>query len=78
MVKIKKTHLKTENNFTIYETVQHNECVICSKLIMSQFLSSLDVRKRVLGCVILLDYRFYTSLNKNRPTPVPSSCFKGC
>ena len=49
MVKIKKTHLKTENNFTIYETVQHNECVICSKLIMSQFLSSLDVRKRVLG-----------------------------
>ena len=54
MVKIKKAHLKTENNFTIYETVQHNECVICSKLIMSQFLSSLDVRKRVLGCVILL------------------------
>ena len=40
-----KKRLKTENNFTIYETVQHNKCAICSKLIISQFLSTLEVRK---------------------------------
>ena len=55
-MKIKKTHVKTENNFTIYDTWQHNECVICSKLIMSQFLSTLDVRKRVVGCILLLAF----------------------
>ena len=38
----------------MYETVQRNKCVICSKLIMSQFLSTLEVRKRVVGCVLQL------------------------
>ena len=44
-----KTRFKTENNFTMYETVQHNKYVVSSKLIMSQFLSTLQVRKWVVG-----------------------------
>ena len=35
-----KTRLKTESNFTIYETVQHNKCIVYTKLIKSQFLST--------------------------------------
>ena len=35
-------HLKTENDFTIFSTVQH-KCVVHSELIMSQFLSTLEV-----------------------------------
>ena len=31
-----KICLKTESNFPIYPTMQHNMCVICSKLMMSQ------------------------------------------
>ena len=41
-----KTCLKPENNFSIYKTVQH-KYVICSKLIMPQVLSALEVRKRM-------------------------------
>ena len=51
--KIKKTRLKTENNFTIYTTVQHNKCLIRSELIMSHFLRTLEVRKMVVGCALL-------------------------
>ena len=48
-----KTRLKTENNFTIYPAVQHSKCAMHSKLIMSQFLSTLEVRKKVFGCALL-------------------------
>ena len=48
-----KTRLKTENNFTIYPTVLHSKCAIHSRLIMSQFLSTLEVRKMVVGCALL-------------------------
>ena len=48
-----KLRLKTENNFTIYPTVQHNKCAIRSRLIMYQFLSTLEVRKMVVGCALL-------------------------
>ena len=37
----------------MYQTVQHNNLVIHSKIIMSQFLSNLEVRKRVVGCALL-------------------------
>ena len=50
---IKKRVLKQNVNSTIYPTVQHNKCVICSKLIMSQFLSILEVRKMVVGCALV-------------------------
>ena len=33
--------------------MQHNICVIRSKLITSQFLSTLEVRKMVVGCALL-------------------------
>ena len=46
---IKKTRLKAESNFTTYETVQHNKYIVCMKLIISQFLSTLVGRKRVIG-----------------------------
>ena len=50
---IKNTCFKTENNFAIYEKVQQKMCVTCSKLIMSQFLSTLEGRKEVLGFSLL-------------------------
>ena len=39
--------------FTIYGKVQHNKCIVFSKLIMSQFPSALEGRKRVVGYAIL-------------------------
>ena len=39
--------------FTIYEKVQHNKCIVFSKLIMSQFPSALEGRKRVVEYAIL-------------------------
>ena len=44
---------KTESNFTIYLTVQHKKSAIRSKLIMSQFVSTLEVRKIVVECALL-------------------------
>ena len=55
-MEIKKARIKTGNNFAIYEIVQHNKCVICSKFIMYPFLSTLEVRKREAGCALLLGY----------------------
>ena len=48
-----KTRLKVESNFTIYPTVQRNKCAKRSKLIVSQFLSTLEIRKMVVGCALL-------------------------
>ena len=72
-----KTHLKTESNFTIYQTVQHNKCIVCMKLILSWFLSTLKGRKSMHS---YLETQFHMSINENWlyiPTPVLSSCFKG-
>ena len=41
-----KTRFKTENNFIIYETVHCNTSAICSYLVMSQFLSTSEGRKK--------------------------------
>ena len=60
----------------MYEKVQHNKCFMCSKLILSQFLSTLEVKKRVLGCAPYLETPFYTFFNKNWlyiTNPVPLS-----
>ena len=76
-----KTHLKTKIT-TYYKTVQH-KCVVCSKLIMPQFLRTLEVRKRVDGCVLQPgnSFFFFKSANNNWlyiTIPVLSNCFKGC
>ena len=76
-----KARLKTESNFTIYETVQYNKCIVCTKLIMSQFLSTLERGEGgSLDMSSYLETQFRTSVNKNWlyiPTPVSSDCFKG-
>ena len=59
---MKKARLKTENNFAIYETVLHNKCIVCSKLIMSQFLSTLE---GWLDVPSYLETQFRMSVNKN-------------
>ena len=40
----------------MYETVQHNKCVICSKLIMSQCLGTLQGRKGIRPPTWKLDF----------------------
>ena len=45
--------LKSESSFARYETMQHNKCIVCMKPIMSQFLSTLEERKWVVGCALL-------------------------
>ena len=55
---------KTESSFTICETVQHNKCVVCTKL-MSQFLSTLEGRKRVIGYAFYLETQFHLTVNNN-------------
>ena len=57
--------LKTESNFTIYEATQPNKCIVCTKIIMSQFLSTLEGRKRVVGRALRPGNSFHTSVNKN-------------
>ena len=42
-----KKHVLKQSNSTKCLTVQHNKYVIRSKLMMSQFLSTLEVRKMV-------------------------------
>ena len=64
----------------MHDTVQHNKCVICSKLVISRFLSTLEIRKIAVGCVLLPGNSILHICNKNWlyiTTPVPSSCFKG-
>ena len=65
MEEIQRHVLKQKNNFLIYETVHYNKCVICSNLIMSQFLSTLEERKRHLDVCFYLETRFQMSVNTN-------------
>ena len=50
---IKKHILKQRVILQIYETVLRNKCIVCMKLIMSQFLSSFEGRKRVFRYALL-------------------------
>ena len=75
-----KKHV-SKQKVTIYPTVQQNKYAIRSKFITSQFLSTSEETKIVVGCALLPENSILHIVDENWlyiTTPFHSSCFKGC